>query len=155
MKRKSLSLFAAIITLLASSAGNAAVTQIDIPVDTVLSVPCAVAGAGEMVHLTGAAHMVFAVTNDANGGMHIAAHVNSVGLSGVGLTTGNKYQASQADSFISNSGGTGTVTTFVNNFLMTAPGPGNNLRVHELVHVFVDANGNVTTVIDNITVDCG
>lgn len=155
MKRKSLSQFAAIITLLASSSGNAAVTQVDIPVDTVLSVPCAAAGAGEMVHLTGAAHMVFAVTHDANGGMHIATHVNSAGLSGVGITTGNKYQASQADSFISNSGGTGNETTFVNNFLMTAPGPGNNLRIHELVHVFVDANGNVTTLIDNVTVDCG
>jgi hypothetical protein len=155
MKRKSISLFAAIITLLASSTGSAAVTQVDIPVDTMISVPCAVGGAGEVVHLIGAAHMVFAVTHDANGGLHIATHVNTVGLRGVGLTTGNQYQASQQDSFVSNSSVTGGETTFVNNFLMTARGPGNNLRIHELVHVFLDANGNVTAVIDKTTVDCG
>jgi hypothetical protein len=32
---------------------------------------------------------------------------------------------------------------------------GNNLRVHELVHVTVNANGEITAETDNITVDCG
>jgi hypothetical protein len=155
MKPKSLFLLAVIITLLVSSPGNAAVTQVDIPVDTLIRVPCAVGGAGELVRLTGAAHMVFAVTQDANGGLHIATHVNTVGLSGVGLTTGAKYQASQADSFASNSGGTGNEFTFINNFLMTAPGGGNNVRVHAIIHGYLDANGNVIAVIDNLTSDCG
>jgi hypothetical protein len=38
---------------------------------------------------------------------------------------------------------------------MTAPGPGNNLRVHELVHVTTNTNGDVTAAVDNTTVDCG
>ena len=154
MKRKSSS-FAALITLLISSAGNAGVTQVAMPVDTFLPVPCAVGGAGEMVHLTGAAHMVLAVTYDANGGLHIATHVNTVGLSGVGVTTGNVYHSVQADSFMSNSGGAGNEFTFINNFLMTAPGAGNNVRVHELIHGYIDTNGNVVAVIDNFTSDCG
>lgn len=118
-------------------------------------VPCAAGGAGEVVNLSGEVHAVFSVTVDANGGLHVGTHFNNLGVSGSGLTTGDKYQASGGDHFVSNSGGGANEFTFVNNFLMTAPGSGNNLRVHELVHVTVDANGELTAEIDNITVDCG
>jgi len=125
------------------------------PLDAIVNIPCAAAGAGETVHLTGAVRIVRAVTYDANGGRHTATHIFLVDVSAIGLTTGQKYQVSQPDSFISNSGSTGGEFTFVNNFLMVAPGPGNNLRAHELGHGVIDANGNLITVIDNIMVDCG
>jgi hypothetical protein len=86
--------------------------------------------------------------------VHIATHFNDAGVSGIGLTTGNKYQASGGNHFVSNSGGTRNEFTFVNNFLLVAPGAGNNLRVHELVHVTVNANGEITAETDNIAVDC-
>jgi hypothetical protein len=156
MKRKSFSMLAAIIALLFSPTSQATViTQSVTPLDTLITVPCAAGGAGETVHVTGAAHMVFAVTQDANGGVHVATHVNTIGLSGVGLTTGAKYQAFQQDSTVLNSGGTGNEFTIINNFLMTAPGPGNNVRVHELIHGYIDASGNFIAVIDNFTSDCG
>jgi hypothetical protein len=156
MKPKSFPLIAAIIALLSPSTSNSEViTQIEIPLATTVTVPCAAGGAGEMVDLTGEVHAVFSATVDANGGLHIATHFNNVGVSGVGLTTGDKYQAAGGDYFVSNSGGGANEFTFVNNFEMMAPGSGNNLHVHELVHVTVDANGEITTEIDNITVDCG
>lgn len=108
-----------------------------------------------MVDLIGVTHAVFAVAHDGDGGLHIVTHFNNAGVSGVGLTTGNKYQASGGDYFVSSSGRPGNEFTLVNNFLMTAPGPGNNVRVHELVHVTTDANGVVTADVENITVDCG
>lgn len=146
---------AAIIALLSPPAGNSEViTQTEIPLATTVLVPCAAAGAGELVDLIGEVHAVFSVTTDGHGGVHIATHFNNAGLSGIGLTTGDKYQASGGDHFVSNSGGGANEFTFVNNFLMTAPGSGNNLRVHELVHVTIAANGAVSAAIDNITVDC-
>ena len=51
--------------------------------------------------------------------------------------------------------GTENELTFVNDFLLVAPGSGNNLRLHELVHITVDANGEITAEVNNITVDCG
>ena len=108
-----------------------------------------------MIDLTGQVHAVFSVTVDANGGVHIATHFNNVGVSGIGLTTGDKYQAAGGDYFVSNSGSTANEFTFVNNFLLVAPGSGNNVRVHELAHVTVNANGEITAETDNITVDCG
>jgi len=155
MKPTSLSLIAVLIALFSPSIGNAEViTQIEIPLATTVTVPCAVGGAGEMIDLTGQVHAVFSVTVDGNGGVHIATHFNDAGVSGIGLTTGNKYQASGGNHFVSNSGGTRNEFTFVNNFLLVAPGAGNNLRVHELVHVTVNANGEITAETDNIAVDC-
>jgi hypothetical protein len=156
MKPKSFSVITAIIALLSPSTSNAKViTRIEMPLATTVTVPCAARGSGELVDLIGIVHAVFSITHDANGGLHIATHFNNAGVSGIGLTTGDKYQASGGDYFVSNSGGTENEFTFVNNFLMTAPGSGNNLRIHELVHVTVNANGEVTAEIENITVDCG
>ena len=156
MKPKFFSSLAVIIVLLVSPTGNATViTQTVTPLATLVTVPCAAVGAGEMVYLTGDVHAVFAVTYDANGGQHVTTHINNVGVSGIGLITGNKYQATGGDSFVSNDGGPGSEFTFVNNFGLTAPGPGNNLRVHELIHATLNANGELTADIVNITVDCG
>jgi hypothetical protein len=156
MRAKSFSLITAMIALLFPSTSNSKVIlQTDMPLFTTVTVPCAVGGAGEMVDLIGVTHAVFAVAHDGDGGLHIVTHFNNAGVSGVGLTTGNKYQASGGDYFVSSSGRPGNEFTLVNNFLMTAPGPGNNVRVHELVHVTTDANGVVTADVENITVDCG
>jgi hypothetical protein len=156
MKAKSFSLITAMIALLFPSTSNSKVIlQTEMPLFTTVVVPCAARGAGEAVNLVGEVHAVFAVTHEGDGGLHIMIHFNYAGVSGIGLTTGNKYQASGGDHFVSNSGRPGNEFTFVNNFLMTAPGRGNNLRVHELVHVTTDTNGVVTADVDNTTVDCG
>jgi hypothetical protein len=55
-------------------------------------VPCADGGAGELVELSGPLHMLFHVTEDANGGIHVKSHVQPQGISGVGMSTGTKYQ---------------------------------------------------------------
>lgn len=108
-----------------------------------------------MIDLTGEVHAVFSVTVDANGGVHISTHFNNVGVSGIGLTTGDRYHAAGPNHFVSNSRGTQNELTFVNDFLLVAPGSGNNLRIHELVHVTVDANGEITAEVNSLAVDCG
>jgi hypothetical protein len=74
----------------------------------------------------------------------------------VGLTTGDVYQATgvtqEQDSIPLINGA--FEFTFVNNFKIIGPGTDNNLLVHQNVHVTIDANGFVTTVIDNTTVEC-
>ena len=44
--------------------------------------------------------------------------------------------------------------TFINNFRIIGQGPGNNFLVHENFHLTINANGDVTTVHDNFSVDC-
>ena len=45
-------------------------------------------------------------------------------------------------------------TSFVNNFKIIGPGPGNNLLIHENFHMTVNADGTVTVVIDNTSFSC-
>jgi hypothetical protein len=42
----------------------------------------------------------------------------------------------------------------VNNFRLIGQGSGNNLQVHQNVHITINANGTVTATVDNTSVDC-
>ncbi len=49
----------------------------------------------------------------------------------------------------------GVADSFVNTFSFIGQGSGNNLRVHETVHITINANGDLTVVHDNLSIDCG
>jgi hypothetical protein len=125
----------------------------DFPIDLFAFVPCAAGGAGELVELTGQLHDLFHITQNNAGGVVVRILDNPQGVSGVGLTTGTKYQGT---------GGTqqtftaavGETNTFVNNFRVVGQGPNNNFVVHETAHLTVNANGTVTASVDNLTIDC-
>ncbi len=156
MRRKILIYWmAATAALLARLPAQAAViTRTIFPIDTAVSVPCAVGGAGEMAALVGAQHAVFSVTTDANGGQHISTHFNNRGVTGTGLTTGDSYQSTGVNRFSSSSRGAMNEFTFINSFLMISSGAGSNLLVHETVHMTVNANGAVTVNITDISSEC-
>jgi len=133
----------------------AVTTNVSVPVDMSVFVPCANGGAGEVVHLTGDLHTLLTFTDDGAGGFHTSSHFQPQGISGVGLDTGDKYV------------GTGVTrssfdikppfpseSTSVNNFRIIGQGSGNNLLIHENFHVTVDANGAVTATVDNLSAEC-
>ena len=86
----------------------------------------------------------------------IKSHFQPQGGEGVGLTTGDKYNPTGVTQEVDTLALTGGATefTFVNNFRIIGQGPGNNLQVHQLVHVTINANGDVTNTIDNTSVEC-
>jgi hypothetical protein len=150
------SLIAIIITLFATtSAAWAAVIDnesIDLTGFSVF-VPCADGGNGELVVFEGNLHVLTAVTFDRRGGVHVKTHNQPQGLTGVGQTTGDQYQATGVtqDEFNAKVGQT---YTFVNNFRIIGQATGNNFLVHETYHLTINANGTVTAVHDNFTIDC-
>ena len=46
------------------------------------------------------------------------------------------------------------MATDVNNYRLIGHGPGNNLLIHEVSHITVNANGDVTVTFDKPSVDC-
>jgi hypothetical protein len=116
-------------------------------------VPCAAGGAGETVVFTGQLHELITFNMNAAGGVSGLMHFQPQGLTGIGMTTGLKYQGTGATT-TSLSGNVGQQMTFVNNFRIIGQGPGNNLLVHENSHVTIDANGNVTASFDDLSIDC-
>jgi hypothetical protein len=124
-----------------------------IPVDSEQFVPCAAGGEGEVVQWTGETQNVFHLTFDSAGGVHLKLHVNGKGISGTGLTTGDKYQVTGAVNIEFNSK-VGLEQTIGINFHIIGPGKGNNFLLHELLHVTVNPDGTVTADVSNFRSEC-
>jgi hypothetical protein len=139
-----------------AGAGAAITTNISSPFSLTVFVPCANGGAGENVDLSGDLHTLITFTINGN---HVSgnAHFQPQGVSGTGATTGDKYRATGVtkDNSFSVSFTNGRAQqTFVNNFRIIGPGPGNNLLVDETAHLTFNANGTVSAFHDNLSVEC-
>jgi hypothetical protein len=94
-----------------------------IPIDIGVFVPCALNGAGEVVLLSGDLHVLFHFTDDGAGGFHVMSEANPQGISGTGLTSGDKYQGTGVTRQNFNSGAPLPFnSTFVNNFRIIGEG---------------------------------
>ena len=144
-------------TLAGAAAARAAAitetTNLQIPLTLEVFVPCANDGAGELVELTGTLHVLLHITTDGRGGFHVKSHSQPQGISGVGLTTGDKYQATGVTQDVFHLTA-GITETFVNNFRIIGQGPGNNFLVHENFHITITPNGDVTAFHDNFSIEC-
>jgi hypothetical protein len=132
-------------------------TNLSVPINILVFVPCANGGTGEFVQLSGDLHILFHTTIGDSGHVEIKAHFQPQGVSGVGLTTGDKYQATgvtQQTTTFDSVDGFPFETTFVNNFRIIGQGLGNNFLVHQTFHVTVNANGEVTAFVTNTSVEC-
>jgi hypothetical protein len=123
------------------------------PIDLEVFVPCANGGLAEDVALSGELHDLFHITNDGRGGLHVKGHDNPQGISGIGLSTGAKYQGTGVTQFEFTSKA-GFEETDVNNFRIIGQGSGNNFLVHDNFHFTINANGEVTSSHDNFSVEC-
>jgi hypothetical protein len=135
----------------------AGVTQNDVNQTIAVAdfVPCANGGAGEDVSGTIDLHILMTTTVNGNN-VSGKYHFQPQGSNLVGAITGDVYQAtgvSQGTFKGSLQNGQFTATD-VNNFRWIGPGPGNNLLIHEVSHITVNANGDVTVEFDKPSVDC-
>lgn len=156
-KPGSLVMAIALLALIQPPTLSAATTSVQMPFSQVNVVPCAAGGAGESVLLSGTLHVVSGVTLDNAGGVHLTIHFQPQGATGVGLTTGDVYQANgltrQGQNV--NSGGLPLTLSFVNNFRLVGPGPGNNLQVHQVTHITINENGLITSIVTQSNTTCG
>lgn len=127
-----------------------------VPIDITAFVPCANGGAGELVHAVGSLHQVFSTVINANGSVTVRSHFQPQGLTGIGLTTGDKYNATGVTQLADKNVGAPfpAVSKFINNFRLIGSGPNNNLLVHEEGHLTINANGTLTVFVDHISEEC-
>lgn len=132
-----------------------ATTNEFIPFAQLTFVDCANGGAGEFVLIEGTLHILTHVTINGNRAV-IKEQFQPQGTTGVGLTTGDTYRAVGGTKFHDTIPLTNGAQTFtvVNNFRMIGPGPDNNLQIHQNVHITINANGEVTSEVENDSVEC-
>ena len=100
-------------------------------------------------------HQVLSAVISANGNITVRSHFQPQAISGVGLTTGDKYQATGVTEFSGTLAAPFPVTsTFVNNFRFIGTGAGNKLLIHEVAHLTIDANGVVRVEVDSFSEEC-
>lgn len=125
----------------------------EIPVDETLFVPCAAGGAGEEVHLIGKLHHLVHFIISSTGGVHFKFQSSDQGISGTGLTTGDKYQRTGATNSEFNAK-VGEQSTVVDSFNIIGQGNGNNFLLHVILHITVNANGTMTAEVFDFRVEC-
>lgn len=128
-------------------------TNYRVDINLRLFVPCAAAGAGEFVQVSGPLHIVFVTTLDGAGGFQSKYEIQPKEVSGTGLSTGNTYQAK--DGSVGTINGTvGSISSVVTNFRMVNQASGSSFLVRENVHVSANAKGGLTVSVDNFSVTC-
>jgi hypothetical protein len=152
MMRAALPVFFLVLVMLQTSHA-AVITNVSVPVNIPVFIPCAASGAGELVVLSGDLHVLVRSTISKGGGVHAAVHFQPQGISGIGQTTGDKYQGTGVTQDQINAR-IGAEETFINNFRIIGQGSGNNFLIHENFHMTINANGKVTAFVDNVSVDC-
>lgn len=128
-------------------------TNVVVPLDLSTFIPCANGGSGEVVTLTGTLHVLYNVTTDNQGGVHVKSHFQPQQVSGVGSITGDRYQGTGATQEMYTTR-VGSTHTYVNVFRVIGQGPGNDYRVFELTHTTVHPDGRVSANVDQSRVDC-
>ena len=158
--RKSLNFLLAITVLTLTVAGIAfsqalAITTNEfVPFAQATFVPCANGGAGEVVLLEGVLHVQNHLTIN-NNRLSLKTHFQPQGVTGTGTVTGDKYQATGVTEEQDSRGITGASQfTFNHNFRIIGAGPDNNLQVHQVIEITIDANNIIRTNVINTSIDC-
>jgi hypothetical protein len=120
-------------------------TSTDMTLDFLRSADCT----GEIVKISGTLHMLNQIQSDGS----VMGHFNYLNVSGVGLTSGNTYQANAVDHFLLSAPFPSSINS-VRSFLLISRGSSSNLLVTVLYHITVNANGEVSTSIDDLTMQC-
>ena len=130
-------------------------TNTIIDVSIAVFIPCANGGAGETAFLSGPLHVLttFTIGNNSISGK---THFQPQGISGTGDITGTKYQATglTEDNFKGSFINGQFQYTYVNNFRIIGQGAGNNYLVQNVFHQTINANGVLTSYVDNFSAAC-
>jgi hypothetical protein len=135
---------------------SAAVTTNDVTdVNITAFVPCADGGNGELVNLSGPLHTLISSTLNGNN-VSGYYHFQPQNVSAACETTGANYQAVGVtqESFKGSLQNGQLNFTIVNNFRIIGEGAGNNLLVHETMHLTINADGTATAFHDNFMFEC-
>jgi hypothetical protein len=125
------------------------VNDVRVPVSGALINPCN----GEPMIFTGYVHTSFHITFDAGGGVHVEQHFNTQSIQGVGAITGTRYTGNESSNDEFNAK-FGFEETFDHHFSMITHGSLPNFELHEIEHITVNANGEVTVFFTDVSAEC-
>lgn len=156
--RSRVAVFLAVLALMLSAAtpSQAAATtfrdSITVPYDVVLYNACT----GEDVALTGELSITAHTTIDGQGGIHSKFTLVPHNVRGTGLSSGITYKAvgGARSTFNADADFAPLAITSTSMFNLVSQGSSDNFQVRYTFHLTVNANGELTAVVDNFTLKC-
>jgi hypothetical protein len=110
---------------------------------------------GDVIHLEGTLLVVFTQTSTPSGGFVLSMHFQPQGINGVDLTTGTRFLGTGLTRDLVVASPAGAITeTFENQFHIQATTGAESFIISEVFHVTLNANGDVTVVLDNLRSTC-
>jgi hypothetical protein len=148
-------LFAVLFT---SFAGNEAFAQAtttttneNIPFTNSLLNPCN----GDTVTFSGTLHIVNTLTTDAGGGTHLKTHTNYQDVTGAGVPSGITYRVGTvSNEIINDSDGPQSNVTSISTVKLIAPGPALNAFLRIVMHITINADGQTTSTVQEVSAEC-
>jgi hypothetical protein len=118
--------------------------------------PCALGGQGESVLFTGEIHHLYHFMTNGNGNFQLRTTTNVQGASGIGLTSGDRYQLVLAynSDFLMFGSPFPIVQTIVDTLRTVTPGGGNDFVMKVYYRVVINPDGVATTFRDSLTFEC-
>ncbi|WP_373495174.1 hypothetical protein [Aquiflexum sp.] len=107
---------------------------------------------GELVDVDGEFHFVSNSVFSNNGNVMLKYHVNGKGT-GVGQDSGAVYQWNEVSNQTFNAS-KGINYTVTQTFMMIGQGKAPNRKVHLTYHITINANGELTVDVYNLSVEC-
>ncbi len=129
--------------------------NVQTPFAVTLFVPCVNGGAGEFVAFTGEIHSLSHGTVNDNR-LIFRQNNHPQGVSGVGLTTGDKFHllgATQGTSTFQLDGAP-SQGTFINTARFVGQGPDDNFLFLQHFHTTINSNGEITSFFETATAEC-
>ena len=96
------------------------------------------------------------MTTRPDGSVHGTAHSATQGVSATGLSTGNTYRFIQVRGNIQpfETENLPFILTITETTRVVEPSPGNDLVMHVTSHVTINANGEASVFVSNISTEC-
>lgn len=110
---------------------------------------------GDTITLTGQVHIVTHTTTDSNGGSHVKTHQNFEDVSGTG-TLVLTYRGVSSNNHTVNNNGSNLQQEFtsVNRVRLISQGPSDNYKLDITIHTTINANGEATSTVNNVSTTC-
>ncbi|MFL6331846.1 MAG: hypothetical protein ACJ754_00725 [Pyrinomonadaceae bacterium] len=127
-------------------------TNEEIPFTSSLFNPCN----GDQVTFSGTLHVVNTMTTDAGGGTHLKTHLNYQDVTGTGTPSGVTYKVRTVTNEVVNDNDDGpqSTATVISTVKLIAQGPMLDYFMRTVLHVTVNANGETTSTVQEVSVEC-
>lgn len=126
-------------------------TNEDIPFNSSLTNTCN----GDMVTFSGTLHVVNTYTVDASGGTHLKTHTNYQDVTGTGTPSGLTYNVrTVSNEVVNDNDGPQSEATVISTVKLISQGPALNFFLRVVMHVTVNANGETTSEVQEVSIEC-